>query len=308
MQSLNVFSSEKSVTQLWFKQYSVDSTLTQMTIGMIRLWLDSYPCFSRPTELWLDSFESESSQIWVCLNSWVEHNPGLKRVPSSSVSFLLFLSLLLFLSSSLPLFLFLSSLPLSPSLPLPLPLSLSSSLSPSLPLSLSSSLPLFLSPSLPLFLSPSLPLPLSLSPSSSLSPPLSLFLPPSSSIPLPPSSPSLSLSLSLSLSPLSLSLPLSLSCACDCWSKTVQIACRLIFIKRVRCSYFYLSLWLRPSLVWLTREGGVSLRPLWSRPALRQGRHVKGHHTAAQLVSVGSVSPSPLPRPGRGVLVPCAFT
>ena len=65
MQNLNVFSSEKSVTQLWFKQYSVDSTLTQMTIGMIRLWLDSYPWFSRPTQLWLDSFESESSQIWL---------------------------------------------------------------------------------------------------------------------------------------------------------------------------------------------------------------------------------------------------
>ena len=65
MQNLNVFSSEKSVSQLWLKQYSVDSSLTQMTIGMIRLWLDSYPWFSRPTQLWLDSFESESSQIWL---------------------------------------------------------------------------------------------------------------------------------------------------------------------------------------------------------------------------------------------------
>ena len=56
---------EKSVTQLWLKQYPVDSTLTQMTISVIRLWLDSYPWFSQPTRLWLDSFESESSQIWL---------------------------------------------------------------------------------------------------------------------------------------------------------------------------------------------------------------------------------------------------
>ena len=54
---LNVFSSEKSVTQHGLKQYWVDSSLTQMTIGMIRIWLDSYPWFSRPTQLWLDSFE-----------------------------------------------------------------------------------------------------------------------------------------------------------------------------------------------------------------------------------------------------------
>ena len=166
-------------------------------------------------------------------------------------------------------------------------------------------------PSLSLPPSPSLPLPLALTLFPSLFLSLSLSFPPSSppklslslSPPLP-RSPPLSLSLSLSLP----SLPPSLSCACDCWSKTVQIACRLIFIKTARCSYFYLSLWVRPPLVWLTREGGVSLRPLWSRPALRQGWHVKGHHTAAQLVSVGSVSLSPLPSPGRGVLVPCAFT
>ena len=56
---------EKSLTQLWLKQYPVDSTLTQMTISVTRLWLDSYPWFSRPTWLWLDSFESESSQIWL---------------------------------------------------------------------------------------------------------------------------------------------------------------------------------------------------------------------------------------------------
>ena len=56
---------EKSVTQLWLKQYPVDSTLTQMTISVIRLWLDSYPWFSQTTRLWLDSFESESSQIWL---------------------------------------------------------------------------------------------------------------------------------------------------------------------------------------------------------------------------------------------------
>ena len=36
-----------------------------MTMGVIRLWLDSSPGFSRPTRLWLDSFESESSQIWL---------------------------------------------------------------------------------------------------------------------------------------------------------------------------------------------------------------------------------------------------
>ena len=45
--------------------YPVDSTLTQMTISVIRLWLDSYPWFSLPTRLRLDSFESESSQIWL---------------------------------------------------------------------------------------------------------------------------------------------------------------------------------------------------------------------------------------------------
>ena len=56
---------EKSVTQLWLKQYPVDSTLTQMTISVIRLWLDSHPWFSRPTRLWFDSFESESSQNWL---------------------------------------------------------------------------------------------------------------------------------------------------------------------------------------------------------------------------------------------------
>ena len=33
--------------------------------AMIRPWLDSYPWFSQPTRLWLDSFESESSQIWL---------------------------------------------------------------------------------------------------------------------------------------------------------------------------------------------------------------------------------------------------
>ena len=56
---------KKSVTQLWLKQYLIDSTLTQMTIRVIRLWLDSLSKFSRPTRLWLDSFESESSQIWL---------------------------------------------------------------------------------------------------------------------------------------------------------------------------------------------------------------------------------------------------
>ena len=38
MQNLDVLSSEKSETQLlWLKQYLVDSTLTQMTIRVIRL-------------------------------------------------------------------------------------------------------------------------------------------------------------------------------------------------------------------------------------------------------------------------------
>ena len=59
------FSLKKSATQLWLKQYPVDSTLTQMTISVIRLWPDSCLWFSRPTQLWLDSFESESSQIWL---------------------------------------------------------------------------------------------------------------------------------------------------------------------------------------------------------------------------------------------------
>ena len=53
MQDLDVFSSEKSLTQLWLKQCLVDSTLTRMTISVIRLWLDSYSGFSRPTRLWL---------------------------------------------------------------------------------------------------------------------------------------------------------------------------------------------------------------------------------------------------------------
>ena len=38
-----------------------------MTISVIRLWLDSYPWFSRPTQLWLNAFESESSQIWLTI-------------------------------------------------------------------------------------------------------------------------------------------------------------------------------------------------------------------------------------------------
>ena len=64
LQNLNVFSSEKSMTQLWLEEYPVDSTLTQMTSSLIRLWLDSYPWFSRPTQLRLDSY------------SYVEHNPA----------------------------------------------------------------------------------------------------------------------------------------------------------------------------------------------------------------------------------------
>ena len=75
-QNLNVFSSEKSVTQHWLRQYSVDSSLTQMTIGMIRLWLDSYPWFSRPTQLWLDS-------LWVRVESNLTHDSWVEHIPAS---------------------------------------------------------------------------------------------------------------------------------------------------------------------------------------------------------------------------------
>ena len=60
-----------SLQNIWWlnfdssSRYAVDSTLTHMTINVIRPWLDTHPWFSRPTQLWLDSFESESSQIWL---------------------------------------------------------------------------------------------------------------------------------------------------------------------------------------------------------------------------------------------------
>ena len=52
-QWLNVDSSSIQLTQLWLKWRSA--------------WFDSdsTPWFSQPTRLWLDSFESESSQIWL---------------------------------------------------------------------------------------------------------------------------------------------------------------------------------------------------------------------------------------------------
>ena len=63
------FSLQKKISDveslISLNQYPVDSTLTQMTSSVIRLWIDSYPWFSRPTQLSLDSFESESSQIWL---------------------------------------------------------------------------------------------------------------------------------------------------------------------------------------------------------------------------------------------------
>ena len=93
MKNLNVFSSEKSVTQHLLKQYSVDSSLTQMTIGMIRLWLDSYPWFSRPTQLWLDSFESESSQIWLTTHessTTLMHRVYDSRIFTISIQFFMF--------------------------------------------------------------------------------------------------------------------------------------------------------------------------------------------------------------------------
>ena len=41
---------KKFMNQLWLNQYPVDSTLTQMTISVIRLWLNSNPLFPRPTQ------------------------------------------------------------------------------------------------------------------------------------------------------------------------------------------------------------------------------------------------------------------
>ena len=81
MQNFNVLSSEKSATQLCLKQHPVDWTLTQITICVIRLWLNSYPLFLRPTQLWLDSFESESSQIWLTAH---ESSTTLPSRPASA--------------------------------------------------------------------------------------------------------------------------------------------------------------------------------------------------------------------------------
>ena len=61
----NVFSSEKSVTQLWLKQNPVEPTVAQMMISVILVWLHSSPWFSRSTQLWIGSFKSESSQVWL---------------------------------------------------------------------------------------------------------------------------------------------------------------------------------------------------------------------------------------------------
>ena len=68
------------------------STLTQMTISVIRLRLDSCPWFSRWTQLWLNGVKFDSRLIMMMIwalgrrnkaviwrpythNSWVEHNP-----------------------------------------------------------------------------------------------------------------------------------------------------------------------------------------------------------------------------------------
>ena len=135
-----------------------------------------FPALPRTLEITLITHRNIQTELFwtICVQIERKHI-RLKRVPSSSVSFLLSLS---------------PSLPPSLSMPLPPFLSLSfSSLSPSLPLPNSPSLPLpfSLPPSLPPFLSLSLPL-YPPSPSLSLSlplPPLSLSLPPPSFYPSP---------------------------------------------------------------------------------------------------------------------------
>ena len=54
---------EKSMTQLWLKQYPVDSTLTQMTFSVIRLWLDSFE--SESSQIWLTTHESSTTLLWI---------------------------------------------------------------------------------------------------------------------------------------------------------------------------------------------------------------------------------------------------
>ena len=63
------------MTQLRLKQYPADSTLTQITTSAIRLWLDSYPRFSRPTQLWLVIWATVGSNL--THDSCVQHNPDL---------------------------------------------------------------------------------------------------------------------------------------------------------------------------------------------------------------------------------------
>ena len=69
-QNLNLFSSDNLVTQLWLKQFSVETTNNSDSndSSVIQLWFDSYPWFSQPTQLWLDLFESEASQIWLTIH------------------------------------------------------------------------------------------------------------------------------------------------------------------------------------------------------------------------------------------------
>ena len=50
---------KKSVTQLWLKQYPDDTTLTQMTISVIRLWPNSFE--SESNQIWLTTYESSTT-------------------------------------------------------------------------------------------------------------------------------------------------------------------------------------------------------------------------------------------------------
>ena len=74
MQNIDAFSSEKSVAQLWLKLLKITQLLKSDKIRVIRLRLHSYPWFSRPIQLWLDSFELDSIKF-DSRNVWVEYNP-----------------------------------------------------------------------------------------------------------------------------------------------------------------------------------------------------------------------------------------
>ena len=47
------------MTQLWLKQYPDDTTLTQMTISVIRLWPNSFE--SESNQIWLTTYESSTT-------------------------------------------------------------------------------------------------------------------------------------------------------------------------------------------------------------------------------------------------------